>query len=174
MFLSIHPSHLFKKCTVFQTTQIWSSPCLAILPSKEEHLILWHIQCVCVYIYVRQCPGKLADESCPLSLPHNTNMTFVSRNVYIWNKEEELLNSFTCCHSKPIIEIINSESSCLKNKAARNFFFKWMVSSILAQAFLWWRKDSVLEEWEEGSGSAFSGSHACLTWWRKSTLTVVV
>lgn len=33
-------------------------------------------------MYVRQRPGKLADESCPLCLPHDTNMTFVSWNVY--------------------------------------------------------------------------------------------
>lgn len=37
-----------------------------------------------------------------------------------------MLNSFICGHSKPIIEIINFESSCLKNKAARIYFFSQM------------------------------------------------
>jgi len=32
------------------------------------------------------------------------------------------------------------------------------------------KEKSVLEEWEEGGSSAFSGSHACLTWWGKSCL----
>lgn len=52
---------------------------LDALPSREELLILWHT----LYVYVRQHPGKLADEFCPLSF--TTQIWLVSGNVYIRN-----------------------------------------------------------------------------------------
>lgn len=91
----------------------------------------------------KQSLGKAADESCPLGPPHNSNMTLVSRHGSIWNKDK---------------------------KFAKFIYMLPFKAHTWDDQLLWWRKDSVPEQWEEGGSRALSGSCACLTWWRISTL----